>query len=78
MAARFLSLCCRQEVRLRFDIETSWRAQRYVANFVSRNFESGGRGCQANGNYLQKQRLGGFHVADMCVHILQHPSEKGL
>jgi hypothetical protein len=78
VAARFLSLCCRQEVRLRFDIETSWRAQRYVANFVSRNFESGGRGCQANGNYLQKQRLGGFHVADMCVHILQHPSEKGL
>jgi hypothetical protein len=78
VAVRFVGLCCRQDVRHKFGMRTSLRAQRYVVNFVSRNFESRGPGGQADKNYLQKQRLVGLPVEGPCVHFLQHPSEKDL
>ena len=78
VAARFLGVCCRQDVRHKFGMRTSLRAQRYVVNFVSRNFESRGSGGQIDKNYLQKQLLVGLPVEGLCVHFLQHPSEKGL
>jgi hypothetical protein len=28
--------------------------------------------------FNKKQWLGGFNVENVCVHILQHPPEKGL
>ncbi|MGA2055723.1 MAG: hypothetical protein ABSG88_10465 [Bradyrhizobium sp.] len=77
-AARFVGSCCRQEVRAKFDIRTSPHAQRYVTNFVSRNFEASGPDRQTDENFMQKQKLVGFDVEGLCVHILQHPAEKGL
>ena len=78
VAARFLGSCCRQDVRHKFSMRTPLRDQRYAANFVSRNFESRGAGGEAGKNYLQKQRLVGLLVEGLCVHFLQHPSEKAL
>jgi hypothetical protein len=49
-----------------------------VSNFVSRNFENRATNPRVGKNYPFKQRLGGFAVEGMCVHILQHPPEKGL
>jgi hypothetical protein len=52
--------------------------RRYAANFASRNFESSEPDREVDENYQKKQRFGGFDVVNLCVHILQHPPEKGL
>jgi hypothetical protein len=77
LAACLLGHWWRQKVRHTFDTATPPRPQRYVANFASRNFEGRRAGHQVGENFIWKQRLGGFDVEGLCVHILQHPSEKG-
>jgi hypothetical protein len=61
---------------LKSDNNRAPRAQRYGENFASRNFESGIWGLRVSNIALFKQRFTGRSVEGLCVHFLQHRSEK--